>query len=116
MRLEGLHCQWAAVPLGMVVSLCELIEPLRVVAGQLPEYCRRACGSALTDEQLQSQSGFLLVPYRPLATRLQWLVLNPLEELGVRQRARLVLHKRHRREREAERARSQGLVERVARV
>ncbi len=28
-------CQYA--PLRMLVSLCELIQPLRVVAGQLPE-------------------------------------------------------------------------------
>ena len=49
--LSGSHCQWAPTPVQMLVSLCELIEPLRVVAGQLPassvpclrpRLCRRA--------------------------------------------------------------------------
>ena len=48
--------------------------------------------------------------------RLVWFVLNPLEELLMSQRARLVLHKRHGRKREAERARREGLLERIARV
>ena len=53
---------------------------------------------------------------RTRTTKLQWFVLNPLEELLMSQRARLVLDEGDGVEREAERARGQGLVQRVARV
>ena len=61
--LSGSHCQWAPTPVQMLVSLCELTEPLRVVAGQLPASSvpclrPRLCGSRAELRQcLASASG-----------------------------------------------------------
>ena len=97
MRLEWLTLPMAPVPLRMLVSLCELIEPLRVVAGQLPESAVPT--SAAVTSQLQRGPSLLVSTGRERnanAGRTQDAVqTQPLEELGVRQRARLVLDEGH---------------------
>ena len=126
MRLEWLTLPMGACALTDARFAVELMQSLRVVAGELAE--SRSAVPAQRPEPERQRSLCLLVPLRPLAkthandaidartTRLQWFVLNPLEELHMGQRARLVLDERDRRKREAERARRERLLERVARV
>ena len=108
------------MPLRMLVSRCELIQPLR--RDPLANYHVHSAVVPAAAIRLRE-------PWRPgLArvlqaandaietTKLQWFVLNPLEELLMSQRARLVLDEGDRAKREAERARREGLLERVARV
>ena len=118
---EPMRLEWLTLPMGSYART-DARFALRIdraaARGRWPTAGVRSAvvsASAHKAEELASQ----LVPLWPLAigtTRLQWFVLNPLEELRMTQRARLVLDEGDRREREAERARSQGLVERVARV
>ena len=88
--LSGSHCQWAPTPVQMLVSLRELIEPLRVVAGDFQSPQFSAC-AAHQERAASEHVARALQAASDDTTRLQWFVLNPLEELGVRQRARLVL-------------------------